>query len=75
MERTKNELKTIAQRALKAEYGFAPAKKDITLLEAYGDGTYILFEINGNEYSFNSSLASDGSVYCLKGNISKRLTK
>lgn len=69
--KTKNELKTIAQRALKVEYGFAPCKTDIILLEAYGDGTYILFEVSGNEYSFNSSLASDGSVLCYKGTISR----
>ena len=41
--KTKRELKQIVQTALKAEYGFKPTLKEITLLEATGDGTRILF--------------------------------
>lgn len=76
-EKTKNELKHIAQAALKSEYGFEPSMKDIVLLEAYGDGTYILFEVGGHEYSFNSRLMGSGypfpeSVWTGKGTIEKR---
>lgn len=49
---TKTELRKTAQTSLKAEYGFAPSIKDITLLEASGDGTYILFSVCGKEYRY-----------------------
>lgn len=54
MNRTKKELKEIAQGALESEYGFKPSQKDITLLESSGDGTYIYFKVNNKEYQFNS---------------------
>ena len=72
-ERTKAELRKIAQVALKSEYGFSPSLKEIVLLEAYGDGSYILFEVNKNEYCFSSRVKDcDGSVYAGKGTIEKR---
>lgn len=72
-----NELKEVAQHALKSEYGFSPAKKDIVLLEASGDGTRILFSVRGNEYIFESvhRYCSDGfdlGVWTGKGTIEKR---
>lgn len=57
---TKVELRKIAQQALENEYGFAPALNQIVLLEANGEGTYILFEIKGKEYRFDSRLLHDG---------------
>ena len=44
-ELNKNELKKIAQIALKKQYGFQPALKNIVVLEATGDGSYILLEM------------------------------
>lgn len=49
----KTELKRTAQKALKNEYGFAPAMNKIILLEADNMG-YVLFEINGKEYRVNN---------------------
>ena len=69
--KTKAELKQIAQAALKSNYGFKPSLKEIVLLEAYGDGTYILFEVNENEYSFRGTKMTDGSVWVGKGTIEK----
>lgn len=71
---TKNEFKTIAQEALKSEYGFAPAKNQITLLEADGNGTYIMFEVNGKVYQFNSHICTYGgmrTVFVGAGTISR----
>lgn len=47
MNKTKTELKKIAQLALDSEYGFAPELEEITLLEACSDGTKIYFEVKG----------------------------
>ena len=69
--RTKNELKKIMQTALESEYGFAPALSKIVLLEACGDGTYIMASINGKEYQFHSRLIHDGSVWCGAGTITR----
>ena len=71
--KTKQELRTIAKEALKNEYGFAPATKDIVLLEAYGDGTYILFEVKGNIYRFESrySHGIHNGVWVGKGTITR----
>lgn len=73
---SKTELKKVAKSALKSEYGFTVAKlSDIVLLEACGDGTYILFEVNGNKYRFNSHLDVDRdynfTVWTGKGTIEK----
>lgn len=47
---TNTELKKVAQSALKNSYGFAPALNAIALLEAHGDGSYILFHIGEHIY-------------------------
>ena len=74
---TKTELKKVVQTALKSKYGFAPSLRDIILLEATGTGEYILFEINGNEYVFNSHMMGESypfpySLWCGKGTITKK---
>lgn len=66
--KTKTELKKIAQAALKREYGFQPTLKEVTLLEADGDGTYILFEINGHEYRLYKALSTGITTLSKKGN-------
>lgn len=53
---TKTELKKMAQKALKNEYGFAPALKDIILLEVSWDGKYIMFQVASKEYRFTSNI-------------------
>ncbi len=74
---TKNEFKTIAQSALECEYGFSPLKKQIILLESNGDGTYILFKVKENIYSFHSELRFDSKdgkclgVWIGKGTIER----
>ena len=70
---TKLELKQIMQAALKNEYGFAPTKNDIKLLESNDDGTYILVNINGNIYRFCSSYRNGkiNGVWVAKGTIEK----
>ena len=73
-EKTKAELRTIVQTALRSEYGFSPAKNSITLLESSGDGTYILFSVNGKQYSFCSHVSHIGgmeSIWCGCGTIEK----
>lgn len=62
MNRTKKDLKEIAQRALENKYGFKPSQKDITLLESSGDGTYIYFKVNNKEYQFNSYIKTYGDI-------------
>lgn len=73
-----NELKHIAQQALNTEYGFSPKLSDIVLLEASGDGLYILFSVKGNEYRFDSRYFHIGrgedkinTIWCGKGTIEK----
>lgn len=66
-----NILRKTAQAALRAEYGFAPALRDITLLEASGDRTYILFKVNDWEYEFNSYSYRDGTVWVGDGHLKK----
>lgn len=75
--KTNTQLKKIVQTALESKYGYAPSLKDIILLEATGTGEYILFEINGQEYSFNSYMMGEGhpfpySVWCGKGTIIRK---
>lgn len=60
--KTKTELKIIAQAALKNEYGFQPALKEVTLLEANSGGGYILFEVNGHEYRLYKSLVTGRAI-------------
>ena len=78
--KTNSQLKTIVQRALENEYGFAPKLKDIVLLEANGTGEYMLFEVNGKEYNFNSYMMGEVhpfpySVWCGKGTITRKEVK
>lgn len=73
-ELTKRQLQQIMVAALMNEYGFAPKCKDVILLEADGNGTYILAEVNRNVYSFNSDyrLDEENGVYTGKGTIDKK---
>lgn len=73
-ELTNMQLKQIVVSALRNEYGFAPKGKDVVLLEADGNGTYILAEVNGNVYSFNSDyrFGIENGVYTGKGTIDKK---
>lgn len=66
--KTNKELKKLAQAALKNEYGFQPILKEITLLEANGDGTYILFEVDGHEYRLYTALSTGITSLSKKGN-------
>lgn len=69
---SKTELKNIAKQALKAEYGFTVSRlSDIILLEADGDGLYILFEVNGNEYRFKSYSMGINGRWVGKGTITR----
>ncbi|MFQ7293357.1 MAG: hypothetical protein ACLRQ0_14195 [Monoglobales bacterium] len=54
-ELTNIQLQKRAVAALRKEYGFAPKCKDIILLEATGNGDYILFEVNSKVYSLNGN--------------------
>ena len=71
MTYTNTEIKKTAQASLKSEFGFAPILKDITLLEASGDRTHILFRVGVHEYSFNSYNFQDGSVWVGSGTLEK----
>ena len=51
---TKRELKAVARQALIGFNGYAPAYREITLLEASGNGQYILFQVGAYEYSWDS---------------------
>ena len=53
MNLTCNMLRKIAQGVLEREYGFAPGLMHIRLLEASGDGQYILFAVREHEYSYD----------------------
>lgn len=75
MNKTKIELKHKVSTALKSEYGFAPALNKIILLEAHGDGTYILFRVGIHEYRYDSYFffpeGSDNTVWYESGTIQK----
>lgn len=62
----KDNLKKTVIKALKIEYGFSPSTKEVILLEATGD-TYIMFEVNGNQYQYNT----DFGLRCGKGTINR----
>lgn len=57
--KTNAQLKKIAANAFEAEYGVRPELKKITLLEAAGDGSYVMFAIGEREYSFNNGQFTD----------------
>ena len=42
---SKKDLKSRIVKVCEAKYSFAPSKKNIILLEASGDGKYILFRV------------------------------
>ena len=65
-------IKETAQEALYQEYGFKPPLKEITLLEADGDRTYIRFRVKKHVYEFESYTLYDGSVWVGSGTIEKR---
>lgn len=71
----KQELRRIAQQALVNEFGFSPALNNITLLEANDAGTYILFNVNGRGYRFESYIMEIGGdlkpVWVGPGTISR----
>lgn len=71
MRMTNTQLKRIAQSALGSEYGFAPKVSDIILLESYTDGTYILFEVDGHQYRFESYVCRFGGVWVGPNTIKK----
>lgn len=66
-----NEYKQIIKEALKIEYGFAPAMRDITFLEANSDGTYIYVIVNNSSYKFRSHSNGINGVWVGKGTIEK----
>lgn len=73
-EKTNRELKHIAVTALQSEYGFSPKPSDIILLEASGDGTYILFRVAEHEYRFDSYIShcvDMETIWCGHGTITK----
>lgn len=49
---TKKTLKAVAHNAM-VKNGIKAYKKDIVLLEASGDGSYILWEVKGKQYAIN----------------------
>jgi hypothetical protein len=69
MNATNTEIKKTAQAAFRSEFGVTPLLKDIRLLEASGDRTYILFRIGKHEYTFNSCVYPDGSVWVGDGTL------
>lgn len=74
MKRTKPIIKHIVQCALKSEFGFAPSLSAITLYESSMAGTFVLFEVGGKKYRFESEELTMGgmkSVYVGPGTISR----
>lgn len=71
MKMMKNQLKTIIQAALYSEYGFAPLMKEIVILDAAKDGSYIKRSINEHIYIFKSSYSQGVGVWTGKGTIKK----
>ncbi len=68
----KAELKIEARDALEKRYGFGPKLKDIVLLEADGDGSYIHFAVQGvnhdgtvpyHRYTIRDGIVHDCVVY------------
>lgn len=54
---TNKDLKLICSQAIRNDFGMIPKQTEITLLEASGDGCYILFRINETEYRFAAGYA------------------
>lgn len=55
----KNEMAAIAVATMTKEYGFAPSKKQLVLLECSGDSEvgfdYIMFAVSGSHYAWQIS--------------------
>ena len=75
MNMTKRDLKEIVVAALDSEYGFAPCRNQVTLLEASGDGTKILFSVRGRQYRFSSyrmtSPGLQGTIWVGSGTVER----
>lgn len=74
MKKTSNECKAIAQAALRAEYGFKPALKDIKIIARNDSGTKIYFAIGKHEYKFKSHINTYGdmkTIWVGEGTITK----
>lgn len=50
MEDNNFKYQLIAIQALDKKYGFCPSPQQVKLLESDGEGTYILFRVDGHEY-------------------------
>lgn len=73
-ELTNKELKKIVQETFDMQMGFMPALKDIILLEASGDGTYIRFKISVHEYVFRAFYEIDlGEIFRVTESNDERL--
>ena len=68
---TNTQLKKTAQAAIRSFTGTEPKLSTITLLEASGDRTYILFRVCDIEYRFTSYLFSDNSVWVGDGTVER----
>lgn len=69
MNATNTEIKKTAQAAFRSEFGVEPKLKDIRLLEASGDRTYILFCIGKHTYRFDSYVDRFGAVWVGEGTL------
>ena len=59
------EIKKAIVKAFKAQYGFAPAMKDIIPLETSGSGDlidWIAFHVNGHGYDFATWIGKTGYI-------------
>lgn len=56
---SKNELKKLVQRVCVSEYGFAPSKSQIVLLESDGIGHYIMFSVCDVSYVIHYMVYTD----------------
>ena len=52
---TQREMTRKAQSIMKEHFGFAPAQKQIILLEATGDGSTILWKVGSKEYDYKEA--------------------
>ena len=57
---SKKDLKSRIVSVCEARYSFAPSKKNIILLEASGDGKYILFRVVSSRNDSHAEYRIDG---------------
>ncbi len=57
---SKKDLKSRIVKVCEARYSFAPSKKNIILLEASGDGKYILFRVVSSRNDSHAEYQIDG---------------